>query len=330
MVVSESFFRDLLRLLVWYPLRWILIILPVGASIAVLKTMGDVHYALARGKKALLLENLARLQATPDDPSARRDRAAVREFFRNHYIDRLFIFIFPKFGVTAIERFVEISGLENLDRALAQGRGAILIHGHFGPVHLPLVVLARLGYRMKQIGLPSDEGLSWIGRNVAFRLRLRYEGLMPAKIIHAESFLRPAFTWLKENGVLMITGDGSGTEKRIGRQRNYSFFKQSVLFPLGPFLLAGKTGAAIIPMFITPGTQKAYRLVIEGPLVSEMTGDEGAAEMTGEFVQRLEARVAADPGYMHFLDRFSPGRLIHSPLPRAVGKDGMIRETPGW
>jgi len=318
MIVSESPFRDLMRLLVWYPVRWIVLVLPVGAGITLLRMMGDIHNALARGKKAQLLENLARLRFTETDLDGRQARAAVREYFRNHYIDRLLIFIFPRFGVQKIERFVEISGLEHLDAALERGRGAILVHGHFGPVHLPLVVLARLGYPMKQIGLPSDEGLSWIGRNVAFRLRLRYEGKLPAQIIHADSFLRPAFTWLRGNGVLMVTGDGSGTEELVGRQLDCRFFRQPVPFPLGPSLLAGKTGAAIVPLFVTPGVNKTYRLVIEEPLVSEKTGDDGAAEMTGEFVRRLEARVADNPGYMHFLDRFRPGNLIREDkqLPR--------------
>jgi len=310
MVVNESFFRDALRLLVWYPLRWLVVALPVRAGIFVLGSMGDLHYALARGRKSLLLENIRRMNLPGGDDGGRREREAVREYFRNHYIDRLLIFIFPKFDVAAVGRFVEIAGLEHLDRALERGRGAILVHGHFGPVHLPLVALARLGYRMKQIGLPSDEGLSWVGRKVAFRLRLRYEGRMPAQIIHAESFLRPAFTWLKENGILMVTGDGSGTEKIVGRQSLSSFFNQPVLFPLGPSLLAGKTGAAILPLFITPGAHKAYRIVIEEPLTTDRTGDDGAAEMTCQFVRRLEAHVAEHPGSMHFLDRFNTGNLI--------------------
>lgn len=310
MVVNESLFRDFTRLLVWYPLRWLVIALPVRAGILVLRAMGDLHHALANGRNARLFENLARIIDPADDPRGRRARVAVREYFRNHYIDRLFIFIFPKLGLKAIDRLVEIAGLEHLDRALAQGRGAILVHGHFGPVHLPLVVLARLGYRLKQIGLPSDEGLSWIGKNVAFRLRLSYEGRMPAQIIHAESFLRPAFTWLKDNGILMITGDGSGTEKRVGRHLDFPFFSQPALFPLGPSLLAGKTGAAILPLFVTPGARRGYRVVIEEPLVSERTGEDAAADLTGQFVRRFEARVAQHPGYMHFLDRFAPGAFI--------------------
>jgi len=186
----------------------------------------------------------------------------------------------------------------------------VLVHGHFGPVHLPLVALARHGYRMKQIGLPSDEGLSWVGRNVAFRLRLRYEGMIPAEIVHAAGFMRPVFSWLGENGVLMVTGDGSGTDKRVGRHREQRFFGQPVPFPLGPFLIAGKTGAAVLPLFVLPGERAPYRVVVEEPLAAAGSGEERAAELSAAFVRRLEARVAAHPGWMHFLDRFCPGKMI--------------------
>lgn len=305
MVVKESISRDLLRLLVWFPLRWLIVILPVRLGIAALRTMGDMHYALSRGNRAQFLENLARIKGRDN-----KDSSYVREYFRNHYIDRLLIFIFPKFGAKEVRRFIEIEGIEHLNNALERGKGVILIHGHFGPVHLPLVSLARLGYGMKQIGLPSDEGLSWVGRNVAFRLRMKYEAKIPAEIIKADSFLRGAFKWLNSNGIIMITGDGSGTENRVGRHEVFEFFGKKVMFPLGPAILAEKTGAALLPMFIEPGEKKLYKVIIEEPLTSENTGSERAAEITGKFVRRLESHIFQYPGYMHFLDRFSPGGLI--------------------
>lgn len=305
MTVNESVLRDILRLLVWYPLRWIIIILPVRLGIQLLSLMGDIHYSLSRGKKRMLRENLSRIK-----PLGFADETAIREYFRNYYIDRLLIFIFPGFGSKEVKRFLEIKGLENLDEALKKGKGAILVHGHFGPVHLPLVSLARNGYKMKQIGNPTDEGLSWIGRNVAFRLRMVYEGKIPAEIIKADSLLRPVFKWLKSNGIVMTTGDGSGTEKRIGRYEPFLFFGHKVMFPLGPSLLSEKTGATLLPMFIVPGTNKLYEIIIENPITSERKGNERASDITGQFIRRLEHYIAAYPGYMHFLDRFHPGALI--------------------
>lgn len=311
MKVRESVMRDVLRLFVWFPLRWALEIMPVTWGIRFLTFMGDAHFAFSQDKKRLLLNNLVHLRKTDEDVGA-SGTACVREYFRNHYVDRLFIFIFPKFGMREIDSLVEIEGLEHLDDALQGGKGVVLVHGHFGPVHVPLVVLARRGYLMKQIGLPSDEGLSWVGRNVAFRLRLKYEEKIPAEIIKADGFLRSAFRWLKENGIIMITGDGSGTERKVGRHELFSFFGRKVLFPLGPAILADKTGAAILPMFIVPGERKRYRIVIERPLTSSGKGEERIKAVTGQFIERMEYYVSRFPGWMHFLDRFAVGKMIES------------------
>ncbi len=305
MVVNESIFRDILRLFVWFPLRWAILILPVRLGIFTLGTMGDIHRLLSRNKKAVLAKNLLNIKSSGDGAYA---GGAIKQYYRNHYIDRLFIFIFPKFSKREVKKFVEIEGLENLDSAVKNGKGAVLVHGHFGPVHLPLVALARLGYPMKQIGLPTDEGLSWTGKNVAFRLRLKYEAKIPAEIIMADAFLRPAFRWLKSGGVIMVTGDGTGTDTHVGKQKEFSFFGRRVLFPLGPALLAQKTGAALLPMFILPGNKLAYRIIIGGPLGG--TGAAGPEEATAKFVKALEGAVSKAPGFMHFLDRFSPGMLI--------------------
>lgn len=309
MIVRESILRDLLRLFVWFPLRWLIIILPVRWGIAVLQTMGDIHYKFSRGKKKLLGKNLPLLGDY--DAKDKNESQIIREYFRNHYVDHLMIFLFPKLGIREIERFIEIVGLEYLNEALKNGKGVVLVHAHFGPVHLPLVVLARLGYKMKQIGLPSDEGLSWIGRNVAFKLRIKYEARMPTEIIKADSFLRGAFKWLGDNGIIMITGDGSGTEKRLGRYEIFEFFGQQVFFPLGPAILTQKTGANLLPIFITPGENSyLYRIIIERSLISHSEDRDWASNITGQFIKILENYISEYPWYMHFLDRFCIGGLI--------------------
>jgi|SRR3989339_16593 len=310
MVVNETISRDLLRLVVWYPLRWLILILPVRWGIVVLRTMGDMHYGLSRGKKRVIQRNLGTIRNNTSIDCDCNTRA-VREYFRNHYIDHLLILIFPRFGVKEVKRFIDIEGLEHLNEALKFGKGVILVHGHFGPVHFPLVALAKRGYRIKQIGLPSDDGLSWIGRNIAFRLRMKYESMIPTEIIKADSFLRGAFRWLNDNGIIMTTGDGSGTERRLGKHEVFSLFGHPVMFPLGPAILSQKTGAVIIPMFITPGENGyLYKIIIEKPLVSDKTEREAVLDITGKFIRRLETYISIYPGYMHFLDRFNPSGLI--------------------
>ncbi|KWT91698.1 lysophospholipid acyltransferase family protein [Candidatus Magnetominusculus xianensis] len=307
MVTKESIVRDLFRLVVWYPLRWTIEALPLTSGLTVLNKMGELHFALSRGKTQALEENLSRFMSVDNTQKA----LIIQDYMKNHYVDRLMIFLFPKFNKRQVDKVIEFEGLSYLDAALKKGRGVILVHGHFGPVHIPLVALARLGYKMKQIGLPSDDGLSWIGRHVAFRLRLRYEAKIPAEIVNAESFLRPVFLWLKEGGVVMVTGDGSGTQRHVGRHDVFDFLGQKVMFPLGPAILSEKTGAEILPLFVTPGQRKPYKILIGAPL-TKADEPRDIHAITKRFITELERKIKTYPAYMHFLDRFKAGEYVVS------------------
>jgi KDO2-lipid IV(A) lauroyltransferase len=305
--VKESILRDLLRLVVWYPIRWMVLCLPLEPAIGALYRMGDCHFLLGRGKKRIIADNLTRLSQVDSIGNPRR---CLLQYFRNYYLDRLFIWLFPRFNRENIMNFIEISGRHRIDHALQSGRGVVLVHGHFGPVHLPLVALSILGYPMKQVGNLSDEGLSWIGRHVSFNLRKKYEDQIPAEIFKAGSYLRPILRWLKDGGVLMITGDGTGTNKAIGRQASVTFQGQPVEFPIGPYLLAQKTDAVVLPMFVVPGKKKRFRIEIDPPLAPDNTPDTGHLRMAAQFADKLTGRVRQNPGYMHFIDRFHPGGVI--------------------
>lgn len=307
MQTSESPTRDFLRLIVWYPLRWLLLAMPIRAEIALLLHMGDLHYCIAKEKKRVLQENLQRAGISADE---KVQREHIRTYFRIHYLDQLFPIIFPKFNLNSIEKLVTISGVANLDRGLQRQKGVILVHGHFGPVHLPLVALALMGYPIKQIGNPSDKDLSWIGRNVAFRLRMFYENLIPAEILKTTSFLRPVFTALKHNKVIMTTGDGSGNADTFGRYGLFKFLGQPVSLPLGPAILAQKTGAALLPVTIVPGDKKLFTIQIGEEILSRDGGETGVIDCTKQFATQLQRAIQDCPGFWHFLDRFRPGQLI--------------------
>ncbi|MGX9728800.1 MAG: LpxL/LpxP family acyltransferase [Candidatus Electronema sp. VV] len=305
MQTHESLGRDVLRLIVWYPVRGMLRLLPAASGFALLQRMGDLHYQSAPGKRRQLADNLRRMGIPPE-----RHEQAARAYLRNHYVDQLFPLIAPKLTAANIGSFLSVSGLSRLDAALRNKKGVVLVHGHFGPAHLPLAGLALMGYPMKQIGNPSDKGLSWIGRNVAFRLRMRYERRMPAEIIRADAFLRPVFAALKQNQVVMITGDGSGTEEEFGRQEDCLLLGQPVRLPLGPAILARKTGAALLPLFLLPGQETPFAACIGEEISSPLPGLEGAAACARSFAAQLEQRILQEPGWMHFLDRFQPGQFV--------------------
>ena len=104
MKVKESFFRDLLRIFVWYPIRWLIKLIPVDWGFFLFKVMGDVHFYAGGWKKRKFFGNIQRSLNT-----GRNTKDIVKKCFEMHYIDRLHIFFYPKLArKKEIENYVYI------------------------------------------------------------------------------------------------------------------------------------------------------------------------------------------------------------------------------
>jgi KDO2-lipid IV(A) lauroyltransferase len=300
-IVRENFLRDILRLIIWYPLRGMLSLLPITSGFGILRSLGDINFVASRGKKRAIMHNLAAgLQNRLEDGHVSE---VARNYFRNHFVNQLQIFLFPRFTPGNVGSIHSFAGLENLETELKKGKGCILAHPHFGPTQLPLSVLGTLGYPVMQIGLPTEEGLSFIGRKVAFRLRVKYEKKIPAKIISADSFLRPVLQWVRKNGVVLTTIDGAGGGKHIGKFISIPFLGKPTLFPIGAVSLHLKTGAALLPLF-TLERGKGYTTIIHEPVTIRHHGHDEHAVYDGmvQLVRLMEEYVTKYPHLWHFWD----------------------------
>jgi len=302
MVVRENLARDALRLIVWYPLRWLVEAISIRYGFTLFRIMGDIHYYIARRKRNVIAKNIR--SAFGDRVDGKKILDITRKYFRNHYVNQLQIFLFPRFDRNNIERFHTFEGLDNLEDALKEEKGCILVHAHFGPAQLPLCALGLFGYPVMQLGLPTNEGLSYIGRKVAFRLRVKYESKIPARIISADSFLRPVFDWLKNNKVVMITGDGAGRGKFIGKFVPVQFFGKPTLFPVGAATFSQKTDSPLLPMF-TIDLNSRYKTIIHKPITMQhLHKGDTTSVITAEFVKILEHYCSVFPYLWHFWDEW--------------------------
>lgn len=304
MIVSEGILRDVMRLVIWYPVRWVLYVLPIRLGLGFINFLGTLDYHIFNGKKRMIKTNVAEVFPGKDEAWTSE---VVKTYIKNHYVNQLQIILFPKTWLSNSEGFHSFEGLERLDDALKEGKGCILLHPHFGPAQLPLHILGIKGYNMMQLGYLTDEGLSYIGKNVAFRLRIKLESKIKARIVQADSFLRPLFEWLKSGDVLMMTGDGAGGRKLIGKYRPFSFCNGMYLFPIGAATLAAKTGAPMLPMFITVENGK-YKTNIEPPIYVK-NDDEDIYRATACFVAIFERYLMNNPGFWHFWDELQHRRI---------------------
>ena len=305
MRVRESALRDLLRLIVWYPGRSVIGALPPTVAFTFMERMGDLH-AVVRRPRAVARRIGA---ATVVDG----DRAA-RRYVRNHYADRLHVFLYPRMvGAVALPPWLAVDGREHLDAARAAGRGTVIVHPHYAVPQLLPLALGILGFPCLQIGLPSDDGLSAIGRSVAFRRRVELEAMLPARILSADRFLRPAFAHLARGGIVLVTGDGAGRDRHLGRHLEVPLFGRRALLPVGPAKLALAAGATLLPAIVRRRRAGSYVARIDAPLRQAggtARGDEAVADLTRAFASWFEHAIAEDPGLWHFWDRFEPGGML--------------------
>ncbi len=156
----------------------------------------------------------------------------------------------------ALKQNITLSGVSNLEQALARGKGVVCVSAHFGNFLLLAVRLQLAGFPMCIIlRRMRDEKVD--NYFLRMRQRLGVEGVYtkPAKTCVDESL-----AFLKKNGVLFIQMDqnyGSGKGVFV------DFFGRKAATATGPVVFALRSKAAIIPAFIIRKPDNTQEIIIE-------------------------------------------------------------------
>jgi KDO2-lipid IV(A) lauroyltransferase len=183
-----------------------------------------------------------------------------------------------------------LRGLEHLERALAGGRGAILLGSHVGPIAVLPKILSRLpASRVTQIHTARSD----FGDPVRAR------------------FVRQARATLLEGGIVALMGDGSYGARGIP----VDFFGRPVPFATGFARLAACTGAAVVP--IHAEEQDGHPSVRFGPPLAPAGAGDPVPDLVRGYVRHLESLLRARPelGVAFFL---SDGYTHRSALRRGL------------
>lgn len=208
--------------------------------------------ALARviGLVAWLVAAKARRQATanmlhvlgPDiratSAGRRRLRKTVRGMFQNNarnYLELLYLsHVKPEEVLYALQ---DITGIEHLEEALAQGKGVIITSAHVGPFNYMAQWFAAKGYAVTiPVEHLKDE------RMLNLTLKLRAERGVNFTPLGGSAPLRAMIAALRKNELVLITGDRAVVGESVERM----FFGAPARLPLGPVTLAQRTGAIVV------------------------------------------------------------------------------------
>jgi len=191
-------------------------------------------------------------------------------------------------------RKIDIEGSENLERALARGKGVIALGAHIGNF---VFVGTRLGLQSYAVStlfrVPEDKRLrSIIDRNLpAFHQRI-----IPSR--PRRTAIRQITEALKKNEIVFILGDNL----KKGKVET-SLFGQRVHTPRGPVSLALRTGAVLVPMHLVRQYDGKFRLIIEPELllIRGRSVYEDVSDNTRRIVRYLEGLIGRYPDQWNWL-----------------------------
>jgi KDO2-lipid IV(A) lauroyltransferase len=228
------------------------------------KLVALIVYSFSRKDRDGLASNLSlALKRPPDDPFIKK---TVRQIFKNYGHYMVDFFLMPLLPSHKIKKFIaEFKGLEILQHALAHGKGVILLAAHLGNWEFGSLFLRFKNYQLNVVALAHNTSST-----NALVNRLRRNKAINVIEVNGSSFSGiEILRCLRDNEIVAMIGD----RDFFGRGRPITFFGEKVSFPVGPVVLAMKSGAALIPAFVLRQSDGKYFGVLEEAIPFLLEGD---------------------------------------------------------
>jgi KDO2-lipid IV(A) lauroyltransferase len=272
---------------------------PRRAVLALGRGMGRLWAALDRRHVAIAADNLRRAFPGWDEARAWRTARGVYRHFGSVLMDLLWLDAHARDEVLPL---VETEGREHVEKALARGRGALLVTGHIGNWELHGLAHGWLFGPIGVIARPLD--------NPALDERLcRLRARGGNTVISKRKALATVLRLLREGRAVAVLIDQNVQEKDGIFVR---YFDRPAATTTVAAALAVKTGCALVPTHTVLGADGRYRLLYQPELEWERSGDRGAdtAALTQRLTSAIEAWVRATPEqwlWMHRRWKTQPG-----------------------
>ena len=277
-----------------YSVRYLLPYLPYSVLAMLANAIGMVS---KRGQQAKIIEK--ELGALFGDRKSASDiKDSTFECICNYRKDLFEIWSFPRMNKDRIEKLVNIEGIENLDKALAKGKGVLIGLSHFGSWKIIIPALGYKGYKVNQIGLDPryfiDEKRP-PHHNTIMEIEHKCEQSLPANFIYIGKVMRPVFRALASNEVIIDSFDGF----RGSKKTEVPFFNSRLSLSQGPIIIALKTGASLIPAFAVRQKDNRHKIIIheEIPLHNYENKQQAVERAIESYAKLLEHYVSEYPSH---------------------------------
>ncbi|HLE60091.1 MAG TPA: lysophospholipid acyltransferase family protein [Thermoanaerobaculaceae bacterium] len=270
--------------LVWASIRW-----PLGLMYWMARNLVMLPFNIVRPKYLRAVKgNYSRILGLPaDHPEVRRLAWEMGYQHAYHWID---FFRWSQLSPEQFEANIEaIEGEQHFQAARASKRGTLFLTAHMGN---PEAGAVGLGTHFEPVHV-----LYWRDRFATaeeFRTRMRLRGNVHGIPVDASPFsVVPALRVLENGGIVAAHGDRDFS----GQGWPVQFFGATAKFPPGPFMLAARSGALVLPTFFLLTPQRRFHVIYEEPVSVSGNGDVEAralAAMQG-WAAILERRIREFP-----------------------------------
>lgn len=261
--------------------------------------LGSLFYIVSSRYRNVALKNLR--QAYGQEKSEAEIRGIAKQVFRHFARGAVEFFYLLSLKREQIDGMIEADGREHLDKALAEGRGCIVITAHYGNWELLARKLVIDGYKVNVIARDSDDpGMTGIAT------RIRENG--GYRVFDKDQPLIGAIRALKNNELLGILPDQNESNGIL-----VDFFSRPAATASGPAVFALKTGAPLVPAFATRMSNGKYRATVYPRIDFTASGDEqkDIHDLMALINLAIEREVRSNPSQWLWLhDRWKYGREV--------------------
>ena len=230
-------------------------VIPIRHLYGFAKNIGSLGCRFAKKQRKIAVENLTiAFGQNKSQQEIEKIAADCFTFMAKAGLELMFLMDRPEL----LKERVTIVGKENLDNALAKGRGVILVSAHFGNFPLMMARLAFSGHKIAGIMRAMRDSR-------AERFFMAKRTRLDIKTIYSQPrsvCVNKTIEALRNNELVFIPIDQNFSTGGVF----VDFFGRKAATATGPVVLAQRTKATVLPCFIIRQKDDRHKVIFEAPL----------------------------------------------------------------
>jgi KDO2-lipid IV(A) lauroyltransferase len=269
-------------------------LLPEDFALWLGRQLGNVTYYLDLDHRKVAFQNLH--TAFGQEKSASEIRGIAKRTFQNLGMMAVEFFRIPRMDMETFKRRVKTEGLAEALALLEKKKGALLLIGHFGNWEMMGLMSKVIGNPIIVLAKPMKKN-QWVDRFIT-----QIRSASGLEVISTVNASRKVVRALSQNRVVGILID-----QRAKRSEGIwaDFFGRKAPTTPGLAVLAMKTGAPVLPVFMIRNGFQKHRLIVKEPLELIHTGDikKDVEANTQLFNHTLESMIREYPDQWFWVHR---------------------------